>query len=105
MRRVVPSGLYPCFIRADPWLNLKRIGSRLALRVGQVLAAPADDEELALLIAVPVDGDAGVGAPGADGDVVLAQDGLALVGKSILVAELAARRRRDELAVVEAPGL
>src|SRR5947209_1885930 len=78
---------------------------RSTLRVGQMPAAPADDEALLGFITVPVDGDAGVGASGAEGDVVLAQDRSALVLEGVFVAELPLGSGGDELGVIEALGL
>src|SRR5262245_36780831 len=68
-------------------------------------AAPADDQAFAPFVAVPVDRDAGVGALGADGDVVLEQERLALIDEGVLMAVLALGGGRDELLVVVALGL
>ena len=70
-----------------------------------MFAAPAEHQAFAGFVAVPVDGDAGIGTAGAEGDVVLEQHRSAFELKGVLVAELAARRRRDELGVIEAFGL
>ena len=65
------------------------VAGRTADQVAQMLAAPADDQAFARLIAEPMNRDTGVGAVGAKGDVILEKDRLAFVAEGVFVAELA----------------